>query len=388
MKKIDSYFSDFLSGIRLTQSQREDLITGHTTLRNRLRADEGLKDIYISDFLQGSYRRSTATRPLGEKRADVDVIVVTNLDRDKVTPEEAIGLFIPFMEKHYKGKYRLQGRSIGIQLSYVDLDVVITSAPSEVDQAILESKSVVSSLSLEDTSTGKYEWKLIKEWQEPDLLKSMDTQMLTEALKNLAEWKTEPLHIPDRDAGKWEETHPLEQIRWTRDKNKNTNTHYINVVKSFKWWRNDKLTDIKHPKGYPIEHMIGDNCPNNITSMAEGVCLTFEAIVTKYKVNRLTNTVPVLQDRGVPSHNVWKRITSSDFNSFYDKVEEYAKIAREAYDATSLRTQTEKWREIFGNKFPLAPEDENGNGSNTPQGGSGGFTKRTEDTTVKPARFA
>jgi len=388
MRKIDSYFNDFLSGIRLTPSQIEDLKTGHKTLRNRLMADEDLKSIIISTFLQGSYRRSTAIRPLGEKRADVDVIVVTNIDKDKVTPEEAIGMFIPFVEKHYKGKYRIQGRSIGIELSYVDLDIVITSAPSEVDQSLLKSSSVTSDMVLEDLMKANYDWKLIKEWNEPDLSKGFNVQNISEALKKQPEWKLDALHIPDRDAGKWEETHPLEQIRWTRDKNKKTNTHYINVVKGLKWWRTLKLTDLKHPKGYPIEHMIGDNCPDNIESVAEGICLTLENIVTNYKYYRINGTVPVLPDRGVPSHNVWKRITSEDFKSFYDKIVEYAKIAREALDETSLREQTEKWREIFGTKFPLAPEDKENDNKNNSQTGTGGFTKRTEDTNVSGGRFA
>jgi hypothetical protein len=40
MAAIASYFSDFLSEIRLTESQVEDCITGHSTLRKRLLEDE------------------------------------------------------------------------------------------------------------------------------------------------------------------------------------------------------------------------------------------------------------------------------------------------------------------------------------------------------------
>ncbi|MCJ7933429.1 MAG: hypothetical protein MUW56_07290 [Chryseobacterium sp.] len=235
--KIDSYFNDFLSNIRLTSSQKDDLKRGHKTLRERLNADEDLKDIIISTFLQGSYRRSTAVKPVNNKRADVDVIIVTNLDRASVTPEDAIKKFIPFVEKHYEGKYEIQGRSIGITLSYVDLDIVITSAPSETDKAALQSNSVMSNLMLEDFSSN-YEWKLSKGWSEPDLLKA--NIYLSEAVKSEAEWKTSPLWIPDREAEQWDQTHPLEQIRWTRDKNKNTNKHFVNVVKALKMVANTK----------------------------------------------------------------------------------------------------------------------------------------------------
>ena len=73
---------------------------------------------------------------------------------------------------------------------------------------------------------------------------------------NEPQWKSEPLLIPDREAEKWDKTHPLEQIRWTVEKNKNCNTHYINVVKALKWWRKTQYPDMKHPKSYPLEHLL------------------------------------------------------------------------------------------------------------------------------------
>lgn len=381
--KIDSYFNDFLSNIRLTSSQKDDLKRGHKTLRERLNADEDLKDIIISTFLQGSYRRSTAVKPVNNKRADVDVIIVTNLDRDSVAPEEAIKKFIPFVEKHYKGKYEIQGRSIGITLSYVDLDIVITSAPSEVDKAALQSNSIMSNLMLEDFSPN-YEWKLSKGWVEPDLLKA--NIYLSEAVKSEAEWKTSPLWIPDREAEQWDQTHPLEQIRWTRDKNKNTNKHFVNVVKALKWWRTLKLTNLKYPKGYPIEHMIGNCCPNGISSVAEGVSKTLENIIDTYSLDYFFNRTPTLPDRGVPEHDVWKRVSVDDFRSFYDSVKEYSTLAKEAMEAESLKDQVSKWREIFGEKFPPYDDDDDSEKNSTPP--SGGFTSRKESSNVESGRFA
>lgn len=127
---IPTYFARFLKEIRLTENQVNDLIKGHTTLRKRLKEDEDMSKIIVSTFLQGSYRRSTAVRPKGDSRSDVDVILVTKLSMEEYSnPEDAINVLKPFMEKHYAGKYQIQGRSIGISLSYVDLDVVITAAP-------------------------------------------------------------------------------------------------------------------------------------------------------------------------------------------------------------------------------------------------------------------
>ncbi|MDF3076870.1 MAG: nucleotidyltransferase [Sphingobacteriaceae bacterium] len=381
--KIDSYFNDFLSDIRLTLSQKEDLIRGHKTLRDRLNADDDLKSIIVSTFLQGSYRRATAVRPLNGKRADVDVIVVTNLDRSELTPQEALDKFVPFVEKHYAGKYKMQGRSIGIELSYVDLDIVITSAPSEVDTAALQSRSVTSNLILEEF-TSSYEWRLTKSWTEPQ----GGYVSLSEAVRAEAEWKTDPLWIPDREAQEWVETHPLEQIRWTRDKNRNTNRHYVNVVKALKWWRTLRLTNLKYPKGYPIEHMIGDCCPDNITSVAEGVCKTLEAIVSNYYSERLLIQTPILPDRGVPAHDVWKRVSSNDFVSFYDSVKSYAEVAREALNSIQLKDQVNKWRELFGDKFPPYEGDDDDSDNRNLSTPPGGFSQRKENSDVDKKRFA
>jgi predicted nucleotidyltransferase len=253
--ELPSYFKDFLSEIRLTDDQRKDLITGHRTLRKRLLEDEQLAPAIVSTFLQGSYRRATAIRPKADKRSDVDVIVVTKLLMEEYTnPQRAMELFLPFLEKHYKGKYELQGRSIGIKLSYVDLDLVITAAPSESEQGILRSPEVVS----EDTPEPDDLFDPISENQ----VRAKAAFWIKE-IKQEPQWKISPLYIPDRDAQEWVPTHPLEQIRWTWEKNSNCNYHYVNVVKAIKWWRRS-FSIPKYPKGYPIEHLTGQYCPDGI----------------------------------------------------------------------------------------------------------------------------
>ena len=156
--ELCTYFTDFLQTIRPTSNQVDDYKCGHQTLRQRLREDAVLSPILVSTFLQGSYRRATAIRPKAGKRSDVDVIVVTRLSKDEYTPEQALEVFVPFLEKHYRGKYKKQGRSIGIELSYVDIDLVITAAPSESEVGILQAESVTT----EDTPEDVDDWKLTK----------------------------------------------------------------------------------------------------------------------------------------------------------------------------------------------------------------------------------
>ncbi len=372
--ELKNDFETFLNGIRPTESQREDMKTGHETLRERLREYGDLSPHIISDFLQGSYRRATAVRPNGDKKADVDIIVVTNLSEGEYTPSEALELFRPFVKKYYGGKYHMQGRSIGIELSYVELDLVITSAPTESEKELFESESVRADEDIEEAR----DWRLNKSWVGLERrYKAGMKEMLAKA-KTEEEWRTQPLRIPDRDANKWETTHPLEQIRWTRDKNARCSGHFVNVVKALKWWRLEKYTEQKHPKGFPLERLIGEHCPDGISSVAEGITRTLEGIVTAYSAHVAAGLKPTLPDYGVPEHDVFKRVKEEDFASFYEQVKEGAAAARKALDSDDRTESGNLWHELLGSKFPKPPDN----------GGKKGFTEPKKSAAPGVTRFA
>ncbi|MFH0871606.1 MAG: nucleotidyltransferase [bacterium] len=368
-------FEQFLKEIRPTENQREDLKAGHKTLRERLRADEELSPLIVSDFLQGSYKRATAVRPKADKRADVDIIVVTNLDENKYNPHQAIDLFKPFVEKHYKGKYRIQGRSIGIELSYVDLDRVVTSAPSAMDSKILLSEALTTDFDIEEAR----DWRLHPSWL------GLDSRLFEGARDRLAnaqrdkEWESHPLRIPDRDANKWEDTHPLEQIRWTRDKNAASNGHFVNVVKAIKWWRMENPSEPEQPKSFPLERLVGECCRDDIGSIAEGIVTTLEAIVSNYASAVASGSKPKLPDYGV-SMDVFRRVSVEDFAGFYRQAKDGAAIGRLALDSNDRGESGDLWGKLLGSKFPGPPV----NGGKK----SGGFTRRAGITIPGAGRFA
>lgn len=373
---LQSDFNKFLQEIRPTKAMRDQLITGHKTLRERLNADEDLKPILVSDFLQGSYRRYTAVRPKGDKRSDVDIIIVTKLDETEYTPKDALALFEPFLKEHYNGKWRRQGRSFGIEMSYVELDVVPTSAPAEQEYGILQSDAVTTNENIVESR----DWRLHRSWLAPEHRMRADAKLLLDQAAGESEWLAQPLRIPDRDADEWDDTHPLEQIRWIRDKNSRCNSHFVNVVKCIKWWRLEHYPEPAHPKGFPLERLVGEHCPDGIESVAEGVVKTLEAIVSCYAVLVLSKGKPMLPDYGVPAHDVFKRITGEDFCTFYDQVKDGADLSRRAFDSEDRTECGNLWREMFGPKFPAPPD----NGSRK----KSGFTTPTDPAAPGSGRFA
>jgi hypothetical protein len=367
MPALPSYFDHYLKDIRPTQNQRDDCKTGHETLQKRLQNDESLKEIVVDTFLQGSYRRVTAVRPTGDAKSDVDVITVTNLDKTKYTAREAMNLFVPFLDKHYKGKWEAKGRAFGISLSYVELDLVITAAPSE---AQTESWRYLAKLNESDI-IGETKWEPADDWFPESLFDYSIT-------KRASDWKLEPLDIPDREANEWDKTHPLAQIAATWAKSRGTNRHYVNVVKALKWWKVAQQSDIDYPKGYPLEHLLWVSCPDGITSIAQGVVLALEDIASRYRVHAVKGQVPFIPDHGVPEHNVLGRLSVEDFQEFYRRICVAARQARDAFDESNVCESAEKWRLLFGSKFPQCPENAK----------KGGYTPRKEASIVPGGRFA
>jgi len=355
MPELTSYFNDFLSDIRPTETQMDDCQTGHKTLRDRLKEYDGLKDIIVTDFLQGSYARSTAIKPQNDNKLDVDIVVVTNIDESKYTPQQAFDLFKPFLEKYYEGKYKPQGRSWGIELSYVDLDLVITSAPSEIEKFVFFKKGITEYGSIEGIFSRK----------ESDIMKLSS---------ELEKWKAKPLRIPDRELKTWNDTNPPEQSKWTIKKNEKCNGNYVNLVKAIKWWRINKYPEQEYPKSYPLEHIIGHCCPDNISSVAEGVVLMSNSIIEDFSGSVKKEAVPILEDHGT-DQNVLKRLTFKDFNLFYEQVKKMYGVAKKAYEETDAVKSAKLWYEIFGEPFPK-PDDK------------GGYTPREKVSIIGGGRFS
>ena len=337
--KQESLFTDFLSGIRI--ADKSEYIEAHKTLRSRLKKDPTLGSHIVHTFLQGSYRRHTAISPDTGEKADIDVVIVTDFAEGSYTPKEVIELFVPFLEEHYKGLWDDdQARSIGITLGDLKMDMVVTSDPT-VAKAVQRGSVKFSESDFDDF------------FDEDDRFGFTFFSRVELSEKG---WQPTSLRIPDRNAEKWIDTDPITQILWTRQMNKDTGGHYVNAVKALKWWKRGQADLPKHPKGYPLEHIIGANCPSNITSVAEGVCKTLRAIVDSYGSDVLLGQTPVLLDHGV-NQNVLLRIKAADFKAFYEAVEEAADAAEAAYKEQDPAESWRKWYAFFGAPFPEPKED-------------------------------
>jgi len=345
---LPTYFADFLTNIKRTPEQQADSRESHRRLRDAVLKDRDLDKYVITTLLQGSYRRSTDIKPFGDEKSDVDILVITNMDKRQF-PDGASALeeFRPFLDDNYPANYEPHGHSWAVTDGEIKLDLVPTSAPSEAVQQefgrLRESDDVIE--------PGLESFRAIRK----TLLG------VREALAKGDDWKREPLEIPDRERRVWERTHPLAQIEWTEAKNGRCNGHFINVVRVVKWWwlQFGKAQD---PGGYLVEAIVAQCCPDQIAGVAEGFARSLDAIVAAFRSDHAAKRTPVIPDHGLPTNNVLARLRPADFSSFYEAAEATTRDANTALASSDRRESVRLWRQIFGEDFPSDGTDGGDNG--------------------------
>lgn len=369
---VPSYFDDFLAVIRPSAKQRVRMAEAHADLRSRLERDKKLSLILVSMFIQGSYRRHTGLLGTKKNQCDVDLVVVTSIP-STTPPAIALEMFRPFLEENYKGRYERQGRSWCINWdAEITLDLVPTSAPSQANTKFY--RSFGNGFNLDDPVFDSARRRF----------KTKDPLLEAYLIEKKKGWQAEPLEIPDREANKWEKTHPLAQIEWTTEKNAKCDGNYINVVRAIKWWRRMMQPEPKYPKGYPLEHLVGACCPDGIGSIAEGVARSLSAIVDNYRATAMLGRKPVLKDHGV-DYDVFKRVPAEDFVGFYNNAVSASFLATQARAADTRHKSVTLWKELFGDAFPEPPEEDK---PTIEVASAGGYSTRSSSSTPSGGRFA
>ncbi len=302
-------FLDFLRDIEPSSTTKSNASFRHTELRDFLACDEDFKESHVQTFLSGSYRRDTAIRPRilngVTARPDVDIIVETNhtLADD---PKEVIDSLFNTVQrlKNQKSSYtsiRRQARSIGVETTTVDMDVVPIIAPFGMDGT---------------------------------------------------------LYIANRNyetvRDKWIVTNPPGHTAWTVEVNKASGGCFKPLVKLMKWWRRENPTIANRPKGFVIECIVAECFDRYETDYEKLFLGLLDTIVARYAADIELGLVPPIADPSVPGNYVTTGITFDAFEGFYNKVKAHAEIGKEIVAENDASKELKLWRKIFGSRFPAA----------------------------------
>jgi len=286
-----SDFDTFLSNIEPTQNQKEEASTGHITLRERLQRDDKFREYYLDSFVSGSYGRDTAIRPI----KDVDIIVVMNID-EKNEPKKVIDYLYSILQKFYNNVKR-QTRSVNVALSYINMDIVPSIAPSGTQNILI---------------------------------------------------------IPDMSEKTWIKSHPRKHIKLSTDMNKKQSNLYKPLVKAIKEWRDVRMSDTWKPKSFILESIVYNySIKNTINNIPSSIKEFYVFIYNEYKKTKEKGKwSPYLKDPAGTDTDIAKDWTYSDFSKFYDESLDSWRVADAALKETNNSKACELWRQILGQKFP------------------------------------
>lgn len=289
-------FDKFRQKLELSDTEQKDASRRHTEVRECIRGGFNVK----TDFLSGSYRRHTKTKPL----KDVDVLFVLGDDeksrRDK-PPIETLQAFEKCLKKKYSesGQVQINRRSVTVEFEK-------NYYPEDHDGKVL----------------------------------SIDVVPAFECGKDIYE-------IPDKDSGKWIKTSPAKHKDQATDKNEELDGNWVPLVKMAKGWNraNGKLVK----PSFLVEVMA--------EGLAEAPFSTYPDEIRNLFAAMESNIDKVWPDPAALGPPVSDQMTT-------ERIKEARKALQEAQRKAALAARAEQtgrqgdalriWREVLGEYFPLS----------------------------------
>ena len=298
-KQVD--FDGFLKNIDPSASTVSYISSIQTNMRSYLKNHENYKNIHIDTFLSGSYAKHTSIRPVtGDKKRDVDIIVVTTYSSDKNSADVLNELRDILAEKSDYSSARIQHHSVGVDMSGISVDVV------------------------------------------PVIVDEDDEQLY---------------YIGNSETGDWTASDPKGHKTWSTGVNKNNNEKYKPLVKIFKWWRRVNCPgNRKYPKGIVLEKIVADNLGDSSLSMEDFFIETMQNIISAYNDDYVSQGInPIIDDPSdkIISNDLLSDYSVNDFSEFIEKLEEHENLLN--IEGPTNNT----WRKILGTEFPKG-EDTSG----------------------------
>ncbi len=288
--ELNTYFDGLLSNIEPNAENVKIAKKAHEKLRKSLEDDEDVSNAKPETYLSGSYARDTAINDI----KDVDIILLIDLDHQKVTPNVVVTWLEGVLLKYYSSVTR-QDRSVGVTTDNdFCLDVVPAVPISHRDG---------------------------------------------------------PVWIPDREVKNWVSSHPKGQIMFSTQRNNGTGGRYKPLVKIMKFWRDRLANEQAKAKSYILESLVAESLLSEPPSYGQAVADIFNSIYQKYSLYLTSRSVPTISDPGYPLVNVAKRWTFEEFSSFLNEIKSSRAVAKAALDSSDENESVKLWRKLFGLKF-------------------------------------
>ena len=333
----NTQFLDFISDITPSQTTISNCKSAHEAVREALGKDVEFCDRFDRTFLGGSYMRSTAIRPRTKNghvdRPDVDIYVVL---KDSSTLDKPSAL----VDELYNALNRARSSLSITSISRNRCSIAISMNKADIDVCVL----------LEKQSDEMY-------------------------------------RIGNRETGEWYKTNPEVHNDWSKEQNSVFSSRFKPMVKMLKWARRENPSVARHPKSFALEMMLASCMDATETHYGKLFHLWCDNFISKYELNKLLGTVPIIDDPAVSGGNILAGVTASEFSAYYDKIVTHRDRAEKALEETDLIKAAEHWKKIFGDRFPK-PTQTNSLKNSASVFSPLSFTTEKSVPSQRPAKFA
>lgn len=299
MLTVDEAFRKFKSRLELNEREQQNAAARHSEVREFVRAQFDIE----RDFLTGSYKRHTKTKPL----KDVDIFFVLG-KRDQHYREKSPDIVLndfhgKLAQKYGEKAVRKQDRSINIDFG------IVADADDNTDYRIL----------------------------------SVDVVPATTAGENY--------EIPDKSSGKWIRTNPEIHAQKAIDAHQKYNMEWKGLVRMVKYWNNNPKHGEKPVKPSFLIEVMALECLHG--GWGGRFDYEIQALLATL-ANRILDPWPDPAGLGPDISNAMTTEQKARAQRLLAAAAREADIAihhpRQGQNGDALRV----WRALFGPKFPLS----------------------------------
>lgn len=289
-------FEKFRKRLELSETEQKDAAKRQKNVRECIRSEFDI----ATDFLSGSYRRHTKTKPL----KDVDVMFVLG-DKEKWRRNKPPIEMLQAFERCLKKKYTEQGQ-VEVGRRSVTVEFEKAYYPEGHEGKVLSIDAVPAF----ECSGGDYE-------------------------------------IPDKLTGTWIKTNPEKHKEQATAKNKETGERWVPLVKMIKGWNRTNGKPIK--PSFLIEVMAEELVEPPFSTYPDEVRNLFAALEAN-----LARSWPDPAGLGPPVSDQMTAELITEARNALENAQRNATLARRAEEIGRQGEAFEIWRKVLGDYFPLS----------------------------------
>lgn len=295
---IQDRFSRFLANVDLDQGRKDRIASAVSRLVDFCRNDASIRQYTPHIFYQGSYANGLAIKPArAREEYDVDLVILMSLP-NPTAATRALDWFQDRLATDADYRGRIIQKDKCVRLNYAgDFHVDVVPAHRKTDDAGV-------------------------------------------------------IQIPSRTHD-WQDSHPKGFTAWCQQQDRRTANDFSRAVRMLKRWRDITGSARTSVPSIIFTTLLGPRIPASPRTNPD-------ALVIASTLNTLNQYLvanpykPPVSNPSLPAENLAASWTQTEYSAFQGQIAAATALALSAYNATDELTGARRWRQLFGDDFPIS----------------------------------